>query len=92
MNFERQPLVFRFVLERTADRFQHAGKEDLFGFDRNRSRLDFRKIENVADKVQQVCACAVNGAGKLHLLGSEIATRVFGQLLAENENTVERRT
>ena len=61
--------VFRLVAERTRHRFQQAAEEDLFRFDRNRAGFDLRKIENVADQVQQVRAGAVDGARELDLLG-----------------------
>ena len=43
-------------------------EEHFFRLDGNGSRFDLRKIENVADQVQQVGAGAVNGAGEFDLL------------------------
>ena len=64
---------------------------DLLGIDRHRAGFDLRQIENVADQVQQVGAGAVNGAGELDLLRREIAVRVVGELLAQDQDAVERR-
>ena len=51
----------------------------------------FDKIENVADQVQQVGARAMNRAGELDLFRSQVAVGVVGELLAENQNAVQRR-
>ena len=58
---------------------------------RNRSGFDLRKIENVADQVQQVGAGAVDRAGEFDLLRRQVAVGVVAELLAEDENAVERR-
>ena len=68
LNLEGQLPVFRFVAERTRDHIQQAGEEDFLRFHRHRSGFDLRKIENVADQVEQVRSRAVNGARELHLL------------------------
>ena len=80
-----------FVTERAADHFEQAGEEDFFGFDADRARFDLRKIENVADQVEKVGAGPVNRAREFDLLRREVAVRVVGELLAENENAVQRR-
>ncbi len=89
-NFKGQPPVFCFVLERPANHFQQAREKYFFRFDRNRPGLDLRQVQNVADQVQQICAGAVNGACELHLFGRQIAVGVVAQLLAQNQNTVQR--
>ena len=66
-------------------------ERDLLGIDRDRAGLDLRQVEDVADEVEQVGAGAVNGAGELDLLGGQVAVRVVGQLLAEDQDAVERR-
>ncbi len=40
--------------------------------------------------VEEIRACAVDGAGELDLLVSEVAVAVFAQLLAEDEDAVQR--
>src|ERR1700752_618060 len=92
MYFECQSSVLRLVTERTSHHFEQIRKEDFFGLDRNRSRLDFREIENIADEIKQVGSGAVNSARKLNLLRSQVEIRVLTQLLAENQNRVQRST
>ena len=65
MDLEGEAAVFRFVAERAGHHVEQAGEEDLFGFDRHRARLDLRKVENVADQVEQVGSGAVNGARRI---------------------------
>ena len=59
--------------------------------DRHGAGLDLRQVENVADQVQQVGAGAVDGAGELDLLRHQVAVRILGELLAEDQDRVERR-
>ena len=90
-DFERQLAILCFVTERPRNGFKQRAEEDLFRLDRNRSGLDLRQIENVADEVEQVGSGAVNGARKFNLLCREAAIGIFGQLLAQHQNAVERR-
>ena len=53
--------------------------------------LDLGEIENVADQVQEVGAGAMDGAGELDLSRREVAVRIVGELLAQDEDAVERR-
>ena len=66
-------------------------EEDLLGIDRDRAGLDLRQVEDVADEVQQVGAGAVDGARELDLLGGQVAVRVVAELLAEDQDAVQRR-
>ena len=68
-----------------------AAEEDLLGVDGDGAGLDLRQVENVGDQVQQVRAGAVDGARELHLLVRQIAFGIVRQLLAENQDAVERR-
>ena len=61
------------------------------GIDRDRAGLDLRKIENVVDEIEQIGARRVNAARKLDLLVAQVPRGVFPELLAENEDRVERR-
>ena len=70
---------------------EQVGEEDLLGLDRHRARLDLREVEDVADEVQQVGAGAVDGARELDLLAGEVAVGVVAELLAEDQDAVERR-
>ena len=91
LHVERQAAVLRIVLERADHHLQQVGEEDLFGFDRDRAGLDLRQIENVGDQVEEVGAGAVNRARELDLLRREVALGVVRQLLAEDQDAVERR-
>ena len=83
--------VLRLVAERPSDHVQEVGEVDLVRVDRDRSGLDLRQVENVADQVEQVGAGAVDGARELHLLRGEVAVRIVAELLAEDQDRVERR-
>ena len=91
LDVERELPVFRLVPERPRDRVEQIGDEDLLRVDRDRAGFDLRQIENVADQVEQIGAGAVDGAGEFDLLGGQIAVRVVAELLAEDQDAVERR-
>lgn len=83
--------VFRFVPERASHGFQEVGGQDFLGIHGHGSRLDLGEVEDVADQIQQVGARAMDGARKFDLLGRQIAVGVFGELLAQDQDAVERR-
>ena len=91
VDFEGQLSVLRFVTEGPSDHVEQTGEDDLLGFDGDRAGFDLRKVEDVADEVQQVGSGAVNGARELDLLRSQVAVGVVAELLAEHQNAVERR-
>ena len=91
MNVERQLTSVRFMTERPRDHVEHIGEEDLFRIHGDRAGLDLRQIQDIADKVQEVGAGAMNGPGELDLLARQIAFRIVGQLLAKDQDRVERR-
>ena len=91
LDLERQLPVLGLVPERTRHHVEQVGEEDLLRIDRHRAGLDLRQVEDVADQVEQVGAGAVDGARELDLLGREIAIRVVAELLAEDQDAVQRR-
>ena len=91
LDAERKLAVLGFVAERASDRLQQARRQDLLGIDGHRAGFDLRQVEDVADQVEQVGAGAVDGAGELDLFCRQIAVRIFGELLAEDQDAVERR-
>ena len=91
IDVEWQVLVFGHVSEIAIDRVAQTRERNLFDFDADRAGFDLRKIENVVDQIQQVRAGRIDIAGEIDLLGQQIAGRIVGQLLAEDENRVERR-
>ena len=68
-----------------------AAEGDLFRLDGDRARFDLREVENVVDERQQVRARGVDVLGEIDLLGREVAAAVLGELLAENQNRIQRR-
>ena len=60
--------------------------------DRHRAGFDLRQVEDVVDQVEQVGARRVDRPGELDLLLVEIALRVVGQQLGQDEQRVERRS
>ena len=91
LHLEIEAPILRLVTEWTLHHVEQIGNEDFFRFHRNRSRLDLRQIENVGDQVEQVRSRAMNGARELHLLRRQVAIRIVAELLAQHQNTVERR-
>ena len=91
LDVERQLPVSASWRNGRADRVEQVGEEDLLGVDRDGAGFDLRQIEDVADQVEQVGAGAVDGAGEFDLLGRQVAVRVVGELLAEDQDAVERR-
>ena len=90
LQVESEPAIVRFVTEWPRHRFQDAGEQDFLGLHRDGPGLDLGQIENVADQVEEVGAGAVNGTRELDLLAGEIALRILGELLAEDEDRIER--
>ena len=80
-----------FVAELTRHRVDEAGNLDLLGVDRDRAGFDLRQVENIGDEMQQVRAGAVNCAREFDLFRHQVAVGVFGQLLAEDQDAVQRR-
>ena len=82
---------FRLMPERPGHHVEQGGEENLLRVDRDGAGLDLGQVENVADEVEQVGAGAVDGAGEFDLLGGQVAVGIFGELLAEDQDAVERR-
>ena len=67
------------------------GERDRLDFDGDRARLDLGQVQDVVDQVQQVGARGVDVPRELDLLRQQVARRVFGQLLAQDQDGVQRR-
>src|SRR6185312_7368912 len=76
--------------EWTGDAFSEVGEGDFLRIHRNGAGFDLRQVENVADQIQQVGAGGVDGAGELDLTRRQVALRVVGKLLAEDQDRVQR--
>jgi hypothetical protein len=68
-----------------------AAERHFTKLDRHRAGFDLRQVEDVVDQVQQVGAGRVDGAGEFGLLLVQIALRVIGQELGQNQQRIERR-
>ena len=91
LHVEGQLPGFGFVPERPRDGIDQVREENLLRVDGDRAGFDLRQIENVADEVQQIGARTLDGARELDLLRRKVALGIVGELLAQNENAVERR-
>ena len=63
----------------------------LFRLHGDRAGFDLGQVQNVVDQIQQVRAGAVNILGEFHLLLRQIPGRVVAELLAEDQDAVQRR-
>ena len=91
-NMERQVLGLGHMPEAAVDDVVQNGEGYLLDLDGNGAGLDFGEIEDVVDEVEEVGTGGVDVAGKLDLLLREVTSGVDGELLAEDEDGVERRT
>ena len=91
-DFECEPPVVSFVSEWPRHHFYQAVEEHLFGFHGYSAGLNFRQVENIADQVQKIRPGAVDSARELDLPAAEVSVRILRQLLAKNQDTVERST
>ena len=91
LHVEPEAAALRFVPERPAHHVDEVRQEDLLRVDADDARFDLREVEDVADEVQQVGAGAMNRARELDLARRQVALRVVGELLTEDQDAVERR-
>src|SRR6202034_4642306 len=91
MELELKLARIRLVPERARNHVEQVGEENLVRIDRDRARLDLGQVQDVADEVEQIGAGNMNGPGKLDLFPREVAFRVVGELLAEDQDRIERR-
>ena len=92
MRRELQRARFRFVAEVALDRLLQMREQQVLGFDGDRARLDLRQVENVADEIEQVGARPVNRLRELDLPRRQVAVRILGELLTQDQDAVQRRT
>ena len=91
MSFERQLPVFRFVPEWPRHHVDEVGEEHLLSVHGDSAGFDLGQVEDIADQIKQVGAGAMDRAGKLDLLRAQIAFRVVGKLLTQDQDGIERR-
>jgi hypothetical protein len=78
-------------VERAVHGVAQCGKRDFLGFHGDRARFDLRQVQDVVDQREQVGAGRMDVSGELHLLQVEVALVVLRQLLAEDQDRVQRR-
>src|SRR6266480_2932876 len=81
VHFATEPTTLGFVTEWPRDHVDHTAEEYVLSVNRHGPRFNFRKVENIADQVQQVGARAVNGAREFDLLRGQIAVWIVAKLL-----------
>src|ERR1700683_3286907 len=91
VDVERQALRLGELVERAIHAVTQGGEGDLLGLDGDRAGLDLRQIEDVVDEREQVRAGRMDVPGEVNLLGQQVACGILGQLLAKDQNRVERR-
>src|SRR6185312_294144 len=93
VELHREPelAAFGFVGEAALDRAAQIGELDLLALHGDRARLDLGEIQDVADEIQKVGAGGVYGPREFDLALAQVLVRVVGQLLAEDQDAVERR-
>ncbi len=88
---QRQILGLGHVPEVAVDGVTQAGEGDFLDLDGDGPGFDFREIQDIVDEVEKIGAGGIDVAGKLNLFVRELASGVSGELLAENEDGIERR-
>src|SRR5581483_9360465 len=58
--------------------------------DCDRPGFDLREVKNVVDQAEQVVAGGVDGPGEFDLFRQEVALRIEGQLIGQDQQAVER--
>ena len=90
-DLERKAAPLRLVTERAGDGFLEVAQRNFLRVDRHRAGFDLRKVEDVADEIEQVAARAVNCARELDLTMRQVAVGIVRELLAKDQDAVERR-
>ena len=91
LHVEGELARFGVVAEGSRHRLEQRRERELRRLDGDRARLDLRQVEDVGDQIQQIRAGAVNRARELDLLRGQVLFRVLAQLLAQDQNAVQRR-
>ena len=90
VHVESDPSILCLVSEWAGDHVEQVGEGNLLGVNRHGAGLDLREVEDIANQVQQIRAGTVNGFGEFDLFSSQIAVRVLRELLAQDQDTVQR--
>ncbi len=88
---ELERLLARERLERARQAFDDAPHRHVFGHQFELARFDLRDVQNVVDQVQQVVAGRIDGLCEAHLLVAQVARRIIGQQLGQDQRAVQWR-
>src|SRR6266849_3254678 len=88
---EAQGTRFSDMSEGALDISPQFGEAQLGDVEGDGAGLGLGEVENVVDEGEEVVAGGVNGFGEFDLFGLQVALRVGGELLGQNEQTVQRR-
>lgn len=86
---EVETLLRGHRLERRLDVVEELLQRDALRIEVHLVGLDLRQVEDVVDQLEQVAPGRVDDARVLDLLGREVAGRILGEQLGEDEQTVE---
>src|ERR1700749_5163867 len=86
---EAKPPIFSLMAEGPSDRLHQSCKSNFLCFDRNGTGFDLRKVEDIADQVEQICSSSMNGARKFYLRRSKITSRIVAELLPQDQDAVQ---
>src|SRR6185295_11299069 len=91
VHVERQILGLSHVPEIALDGVAQTGKGDLLDLHGDGTGLDFREIEDVVNEMEEVRSRGIDIARKFDLFVGKVASGISRELLAENEDGIERR-
>ncbi len=70
---------------------QQLADVERFRLDLHVASFDLGQVKHVIDQLQQIMTGPMHDIGVANLLLGQVARRVLSQLIAQDENTVERR-
>ncbi len=91
LHTEKQPFLFGHWRQAGLELVQQFAQIERLQLELHVSGLDPRQVQNVVDQLQQIVPGTVDDLGVAHLLVAEVATGILFQLVAENQDAVERR-
>ncbi len=71
--------------------FEKIAEGDLLRLDGDRSGLDLRQVQDIADEIEKVGARTMDRLCEFNLLGRQVSVGVFPELLPEDQDRIEWR-
>src|SRR5690606_10124685 len=91
LHAEKQPFLFGHWRQAGLEFVQQFAQIERLQLELHVSGLDPRQVQDVVDQLQQIVPGTVDDLGVAHLLVAEVAAGILFQLVAENQDAVERR-